>query len=421
MLETVLFYAHSVSVLIFGVFLSVAFSGITLSRKNSLYNLIFCLLCGGLQLVLFLLASEQTVRFAYPLITHLPVILYLVLFFRRRISTALAAMLSSYLLCQPAKWMGILAFYLFQSLTAEYIVGILCLVAVGLLSVKYAAPSLGGTFNKDLRSVSIFGLVPLVYYLFDYGTVVYTDFWQSQNQVAFEFLPFLLCLTFLLFCTVYYREYERKADAERKEQIVRIVAQQQAKYTETAKQIDQEVRILRHDMLHLLNRLTICIDSNDIPKAKEMLQSYISYIDGTQLTRFCGCDTVNYVLSAFAANCEREHISFHWDIQLDELAIDELMFCSILQNALDNAYNAQLQLAPEQRSIHLLLKHMDSKLLLSVKNPTKEVPVFSDGLPLSRKPGHGYGAQSIRYLSERLGGSCQFSYHDGTFILRVVL
>ena len=64
---------------------------------------------------------------------------------------------------------------------------------------------------------------------------------------------------------------------------------------------------------------------------------------------------------------------------------------------------------------------MDSKLLLSVKNPTKEVPVFSDGLPLSRKPGHGYGAQSIRYLSERLGGSCQFSYHDGTFILRVVL
>ena len=91
MLETVLFYAHSVSVLIFGVFLSVAFSGITLSRKNSLYNLIFCLLCGGLQLVLFLLASEQTVRFAYPLITHLPVILYLVLFFRRRISTARSA------------------------------------------------------------------------------------------------------------------------------------------------------------------------------------------------------------------------------------------------------------------------------------------------------------------------------------------
>lgn len=421
MLETVLFFVHSAMVLIFGVFLSAAFSGVTLSRKNSLYNLIFCLLCGGLQLALFLLASEQTVWYAYPLITHLPVILYLVLIFHRKFSTALASVLSSYLFCQPAKWLGVLALYLTQSASLQYTARILCLLAVGLLSVKYAAPSLGGIFSKDLRSVSIFGLVPMVYYLFDYGTVVYTDFWQSSNQVAFEFLPFLLCITFLLFCTVYYREYERKADAERKEQIVRIVAQQQAKYTETAKQIDQEVRILRHDMLHLLNRLTICIDTNDIPKAKEMLQSYISYIDGTQLTRFCGCDTVNYVLSAFAANCERERIPFRWDIQLDTLKTDELMFCSILQNALDNAYNAQLQLEPAQRSIHLLLKHMDNKLLLSVKNPTNEVPLFSDGLPLSRKPGHGYGTQSIRYLSERLGGSCQFSCHEGLFILRVVL
>lgn len=421
MVETVLFYLHSAGVLIFGVFLSAAFSGITRAYKNSLYHLIFCLLCGGLQLAFFLLFSEQTVWYLYPLITHLPLVLYLALVFRRRVSTALVAVLSSYLFCQPAKWMGVLAFYLTQNISLEYAARILSLTVVGILSVKYAAPSLSGIFSKDLRSLLVFGIVPMVYYVFDYMAVVYTDFWQSTNQVAFEFLPFLLCITFLLFCTVYYREYERKADAERKEQIVRIVAEQQAKHTENVQQLDQEIRILRHDMLHFLNRLAICIDSDDLPKAKEMLQSYISYIDGTQLTRFCGCDAVNYVLSAFAANCDRDHIRLQCDVQLDTLKTDELHFCSILQNALENAYHAQLLLEPEQRTISLLLKHVDDKLLLSVKNPTKETPTFSDGLPLSRKPGHGYGTQSIRYLTERLHGNCQFSCHDGQFILRVVL
>lgn len=421
MVETVLFYLHGALVLIFGVVLSVAFSGITLSWKNSLYNLPFCLLCGGLQLAVLLLSSEQAVWYAYPLIAHFPVVLYLIFVFQRRFSTALVAVLSAYLFCQPAKWLGILIYQLSQSTSLEYIARLLCLVVVGISTVKFATPSLSGIFNKDLRSLLVFGIVPLVYYLFDYGTVVYTDFWQVDNQLAFEFLPCLLCITFLLFCTIYYREYEQKADAKRKEQVVRIVAQQQAKYTENVKQLDQELRILRHDMLHVLNRLTIYIDSNDIPKAKEVLRSYISHIDGTQLTRFCSCDTVNYILSAFSANCEKEHIKLHCDIHLDTLKTDELLFCSILQNALDNAYNAQLLLPQNRRSINLLLKYMDDKLLLSVKNPTNDVPLFSDGLPLSRNPGHGYGTQSIRYLTERLGGRCQFSCHDGLFILRVVL
>ena len=179
--------------------------------------------------------------------------------------------------------------------------------------------------------------------------------------------------------------------------------------------------MVRHDMRHLLERLAICIEAGDQTKAKEMLQEYITHIDGTQLTRFCQFDTINYVLSAFAANCEKAKIHLNCDIQLIELAKDETFFCSILQNALDNAYRAQTKLPQPRRNIHVLLKNMDNKLLLSVKNPVDEIPVFVDGMPISKDPDHGYGTQSIRYLSERLGGSCQFSVRNGYFILQVVL
>ena len=257
-----------------------------------------------------------------------------------------------------------------------------------------------------------------------FSFAVITDCHYPRNMGKLsqtEFLPLLLCLAFLLFCMVYYREYEQKTDAERKEQVVQLVVEQQAKHIENVKQLEEHIRVVRHDMRHFLGRLALCVNANDTEKAKEMLSNYITHIDGTQLTRYCGCDTVNYVLSAFAEQCEKEGIVLHCDIALEEVAQNELLFCSILQNALENAHNAQLNLPQEKRTIHLLLKCMDEKLLLSVKNPTLEVPTFVDGLPVSKRPDHGYGTRSIRYLSERLGGSCQFSCHDGLFVVRVVL
>ncbi|MBO5867771.1 MAG: sensor histidine kinase [Oscillospiraceae bacterium] len=420
-MQDILFYLHSAAVLLFGVFLSAAFSGTQLTRKNMGILLGYCVFSGLLQLLVLMQFSEQTVWYIYPLIVHLPTILFFRFAFRQRLFTAFVSVLSAYLLCQPAKWLGVFAYHLTQNISWEYVARLICLMCVGIFSIKIAAPCFRGIFTKDNRSLAIFGIVPIVYYLYDYSAVVYADFWQASNQTVTEFMPLLLCIAFLLFCMVYYREYEQKTDAERKEQVVQIVVQQQAKQMENVKQAEDVLRMTRHDMRHFLNRLALCIDNNDLSKAKDMLQDYITYIDGTQLTRFCGHDTVNSVLSAFAALCQQENIQLHCDVQLDSLEVDELLFCSILQNALENAYNAQLQLKPERRNIFLMLKYMDGKLLLSVKNPTKEIPVFADGLPVVNTPDHGYGTQSIRYLSERLHGSCQFSCNGDLFILRVVL
>jgi hypothetical protein len=68
-----------------------------------------------------------------------------------------------------------------------------------------------------------------------------------------------------------------------------------------------------------------------------------------------------------------------------------------------------------------MLKSSQGKLLLSVKNPIQKKPVFSDGLPITNQDGHGYGTQSIRYMTERLGGNCQFNAQDNVFITRVII
>jgi len=139
------------------------------------------------------------------------------------------------------------------------------------------------------------------------------------------------------------------------------------------------------------------------------------------MERYCTVDTINYVLSDFAERCKAENTAFIPQIELEKMDADEIMFSTILSNALDNALNAQKSLPVGNREIRVMLKNADNRILLSVKNPIDKQVVFVDGMPLSNRKGHGYGTQSIRYMTERLGGNCQFTVQDQYFIARVII
>lgn len=44
-----------------------------------------------------------------------------------------------------------------------------------------------------------------------------------------------------------------------------------------------------------------------------------------------------------------------------------------------------------------------------------------DAMPQTQESGHGFGTQSIRYMTEKLKGNCQFVADEQYFILRIVL
>ena len=421
MVEQFLEAVNGAVLLAFGITLAAAFSGIRFNRRNVLIFSGLYAFSAVLQVIAAVSLSQAQVWQLYPLIAHLPLILLLWLAYHKPAVAAMAATFTAYLFCQPAKLFGVITYQISQSTALEYGVRILTLLPVGYIAVRHVASCLSEIFSRDRRSVLIFGIVPTVYYFFDYATVVYTDLWLNNDRVVMEFLPFFLAVVYVVFCFVYYKEYEQKADAQRKEQIIRIMVEQQAKEISAVKQSEQELRLLRHDMRLLLSSLAISIENDETEKAQEMIAAQIHRIDGTKLERFCNVETLNYVLSDYAAKCRKEEIDFSFDIALDTIGVDEILFCSILSNALDNALNAQKLLPSGKRRIRLMLKYSGEKLLLSVKNPVGQPVLFADGLPISGKKGHGYGTQSIRYMAERLGGNCQFSQQGDTFILRVVL
>lgn len=421
MIENTLFFIHYALTLLFGIVLSFAFCGLRLNKKNIFYISLFFAISGILQLVILNFFGEVATWKLYPLIVHLPLGIVLCAVFRKKPVTVLSSIAVAYLCCQPSKWIGLLTEAITQNRSVVLSVRIITVLIVSFVAIKFLASYMSEIFGKDNLSVLIFGSIPLVYYLFDYIVEIYTDLWNSHNQVTSEFLSFFLCIVFVAFCVIYYKEYEKKADAERKEQLIKITVQQQAKELDAIKKSNLETQLLRHDMRLLLSNLALSIEQNDKENSLKMISGFVAQIESTSLHRYCKNDTVNYILTNFETKCRDSAISFSATVEIEEITVDEILFSSIISNALDNAFNAQVGIPEEKRQIKIMLKDSDGKLLLSVKNPFLEKPVFIDNLPISNKKGHGYGTQSIRYLTERLGGKCQFLTQDDFFILRVVL
>ena len=251
--------------------------------------------------------------------------------------------------------------------------------------------------------------------------VVYLDVFNRNNPVVVEFMPFFLCIIFMTFCLVYYREYQQKSDAERKEQIIKVILDEQKKELENVKRSEHEIRLIRHDMRLVLNNIAVCLDNNDSATAKKVISNFIDSIDSTVVKKYCSNTVINYVVSSFADRCAENSIDFVCNISADDIRCDEVMLSNIISNALDNAINAQQTVPQQNRKVVLMLKNHNGRLLLSVKNPITQKPDFADGIPVSDKKGHGYGTQSIAFLAEKMGGNCQFTAEDDHFVLRVVI
>ncbi len=407
--------------LLFGIALSMAFANIKFDKENIIIIFVLFAIFGGIQLFLYLTTTEEVVRRLYPLITHIPLIAFIILTYKKRLSTAIAATTSAYLCCQPAKWLGLFIYFMTNNEMLQSLTTIAVYILFGLFVIAYIAEYVAKIYSKDDRSIYIFGIIPMVYYLYDYSLNIYLYDDIIFTQFALEFLPFFLCIVYLLFCSVYYKEHEQKIEIEQQNKFIQFNIDQQTKEMETLKRSEKEIRVLRHDLRLLLSNLSISIQQEDKENAQRMIEGYITQIDNTVIKRYCENTTINYVLLNFASRCKDEGIQFITDIELSKHIPNDILLSILLSNALDNACNAQKELHEKQRYIKLSLKISNNKLLILIKNPFKTAPVFVDGIPTSNRLGHGYGIQSILATVKELHGNCQFSVNGKEFIVRIII
>lgn len=422
----VLSQIHFIVTLIFGIILTASFLGVHKQNK-ALFKLgLFTVISTILQQLVYnyyanLDSLEYFLRF-YPFYIHLPLIVFLVVAFRVPCYSAITAVTIAYACCQITKWLGFVGVLFIPDQWFYYLVRIALVPPVLVLITHYVSPYVAVLLHRPLKEVAIFSILPLTYYFFDYATTVYTTLLYSGNGLVVEFLGFMLSITCLIFFCMIAEEYLAKKELSQQNRLIELRMHSAVHELEQTRNAQYRMSIIRHDMRHVLSTATTLIQQQKYDEAVKYLSEGQRSLDSIRLQRFCSNEFVNAVLTKYDDQCKLNHVEFKTEVETAVLLpCPELCYSIMLDNALENAFEATKQLPMGERYIHLSLKQKNRKLLLSLKNTYATMPNFVDDVPVSSEAGHGIGTQSIIYNCNKLGGQCKFSLEHNLFVLQIIV
>ncbi len=295
---------------IFGILLSAAFCPIcwTRTKRWAMAGCAAALL--ALQAAFYFGASPTAAQYFYPLITHLPLYGVLVVFSRQKL-WPLIAVLTAYLCCQLRRWaaLAIALFFPGQRLV-QPVTELLFTLPLLLLLIRYVAPSMRRLAGYPAAVQCPFGILPLVGYLFDYITNVYTDLLAGGNPAAVEFMFFVCCAAFLGFILRASRVERQRVQMEQLQASLNLQVTQAMREIEALRISQQRASTYRHDLRHHMQFLAGCIENGRTEQALGYIRSVCSEIEAGKVTAYCENEAANLIFSAFADRAAKAGVQF---------------------------------------------------------------------------------------------------------------
>ena len=413
---------HFILTLIFGVVLSAEFVGMERTKANYMKLSCFIVVSVILQFLTFEYLGNERALQLYPFLIHVPLIIFLSYMYRVSYYSSTLAVSMAYLCCQLTKWIGMVGVLFIPEQWFYYAVRIAATLPMMALLVYYVSPRFAMLVRLPWRELLTLGIMPCVYYIYDYITTVYTKLLYTGTPVIAEFLGFFLCIVYIIFLYVFEREYLAKKELEIQNKLIEIKVQSTLHELAQTRQMQQQLSIMRHDMHHFMSTARTLIQQGKYAEAQQYLGEEQSELESMILQRYCKHEYINAIIIKYSDKCRLKKISFQADVKVpNALPCSEQNFSAILDNALENAWNAVCVLPEEQAQISLSIKQNGGKLLLAVKNTYLHKPEFADDRPVSTRFGHGIGTRSIIYNCEKINGQYHFSLEDRFFVLRVII
>ena len=292
-----------------------------------------------------------------------------------------------------------------------------------LVLLRFVAPVIRQLAARPIKIQLQYSIIPALYYMFDYVSVVYTDFLVSGNSVALEFMPFVCCLAYLVFLLYNSSEEQERTRLEQLQKSLDLQVRQSVREISALREAQSLTRQYRHDLRHHLQYVFACIENGQTEQAMEYISGIYREIEAQKVQRYCENEAVNLILSAFAQRAGKLGIELKVQGAIPAaLMVSDSDLCVILSNALENAIHACQPFAAEESgdcTIDVQLYEREGKLFLQVINPCDGNVRFENGIPVSDCPGHGIGVQSICAIVQRYRGVHTCFVRDGHFVLRL--
>lgn len=409
-------------VMLFGFFLSVDISGGCREKKKRLALLALALLLLLVQLGLSLGFGVEQVRRIYPFLVHVPLVLALIFLLKKSFAVSAVSVFTAYLCCQLPRWLALAV----EQLSASALMGevgyTVAICAIYLFLRRYFVSAANEAISGSTRVLLLFGGLPFVYYLFDYAATVYSDALYSGVPVMTEFISTALAVFYLAFLTSYHAQTQKRDRAEMERRMLNAALKQSGAEISTLRRVEKQSAVYQHDMRHHLSAIEAFLSAGKSREAEEYIKKVQSDIEAITPMHFCENELVNLLCSSYAGKAEPENICFSVDARLPQrLSISDTELCSLVSNALENAFKAVEYLEREYRWVKFYCSLRSGNLLMEVKNPYAGEIAMRDGMPCSEREGHGYGCRSIKAVVDAHRGMCVFEAEGGVFTLRVVI
>ena len=409
---------------IFGMVLSAAFCDIAWTKRK------YYILGGGIaallafQGIVYFFASEQLARYLYPITTHAPLMMILYILSKKGLWSVISV-LTAYLCCQIRRWIALLVIAVFSGDVAmQRITELVVTLPLLFFLVRFAAPSVRCLSRYPTLVQCQFGLIPVIYYGFDYLTVGYTNLLLDGSLAAVEFMPFVCCVAYLIFVLHISAAERAKSQLEQAQDVLNIQVTQAVREIETLREAQQSVKVYRHDLRHHMQYLLTCIENEKTQQARDYIREVCAEIEANKMTVFCENEAANLIFSSFAGRADNQDIPIKINAAIPRvLPISESDLCVLLSNALENALHA-CQKCREKglpAMIEVSAYEGNWKFFLQIINSCDTDVTLAQGIPVTNNPGHGLGVRSICAIVERYNGMYTFSAEDRQFILRISL
>ncbi len=411
--------------LIFGVNVSLMFTGVKKTHKNLLAALCFSVFALCIQVICWYTLGTKITMQIYPLIVHIPLTAFISIYYKESCFVSASSVIAAYLCCQIPRWIGILMLAIFKIEIIDHIAYIIAMCFTLQFLRKYVAASVSNLIKRSKRSCLIFAIVPLLYYLFDYLTTIYTDLLYTGAHEVVQFSPSLVCAFYFMFIIQYYEETEKQMKSQRELDIFSSQLNQAKVELDNMRQMQKNTMIYRHDMRHHISLIKAYANEGDVQKIKDYLTNAEADIDALTPIYYCENETVNLILSAFNTQAKKAEVELKIDVKLPkELEISDTELCTLLSNMLENAITAAAQVDDiKLRRVYVNGLVKNQQLIVSTENAYIGKIEMDGELPKSSKKGdrHGFGIKSILTIVERYNGLYSFETEDGVFIFQILL
>lgn len=204
------------------------------------------------------------------------------------------------------------------------------------------------------------------------------------------------------------------------------------KHKETIVNLVEDTRTKQHDFKNHLNTIYGIVQVTEEQNLKRELVKYINTLNNSLEDIECFLKIENKVLCAIIFNnmyrARRRDIKFQHNIEsdLENFPLKDYELSEILNNLLDNAFEAAEGSEFYKREVHLYIGKENEKSFIEVKNTGRLIKsehinkIFNRGFSTKNEKGHGYGLYNVKRIVEANNGRIQLSVEDHYVIFKLL-